>query len=50
MLSCSPAHAARRRDRGPRGSRSSRAPTFRRNARICVRVRRSALGINRRQR
>ena len=39
MLSCRPAHAARRSERRPRGSRSSSAPTCRRNARICARVR-----------
>ncbi|HEV2591194.1 MAG TPA: DsbA family protein [Gaiellaceae bacterium] len=38
MLSCSPAHAARRSDRALRGSRSSSAPTWRRKARICDRV------------
>ena len=41
MLSCRPAHAARRSERRPRGSRSSSAPTCRRNARICGRVRSS---------
>src|SRR5436190_717513 len=41
MLSWSPAHAARRSEREPGGSRSSRAPTRRRNARICDRVRSS---------
>ncbi len=41
MLSCRPAHAARRSERRPRGSRSSSAPTCRRNARICRRVRSS---------
>ena len=41
MLSCRPAHAACRNERRPRGSRTSRAPTCRRNARICGRVRRS---------
>ena len=39
MLSCRPAHAARQRDAGPGGSRSSSAWTFRRYARICVRAR-----------
>ena len=38
MLSCRPAHAARRSERRPRGSRSSSAPTRRRKARICARV------------
>src|SRR5439155_6411180 len=39
MLSWRPAHAARRRDSGPGGSRSSSAWTLRRFARICARVR-----------
>src|SRR5947208_12573716 len=39
MLSCRPAQAARRRDAAPREARSSRSPTCRRWARICVRVR-----------
>jgi len=34
MLSVRPAQAARRRERAPGGSRSSSAPTCRRNARI----------------
>ena len=38
MLSCKPAHAARRSDSEPSGIRSSSAPTRRRNARICCRV------------
>ena len=38
MLSCRPAHAARRSESGPGGSRSSSAWTFRRYARIWVRV------------
>lgn len=38
MLSCKPAHAARRSEPRPRGSRSSSAPTCSRNARICARV------------
>jgi hypothetical protein len=38
MLSCRPAHAARRSDREPFGIRSSRAPTRLRKARICRRV------------
>jgi hypothetical protein len=37
-LSCRPAHAARRSERAPGGSRSSSAPTCRRNASICARV------------
>src|SRR5262245_22345288 len=37
MLSWRPAHAARRSEREPRGSRSSSDPTRRRNARICDR-------------
>src|SRR6516164_4817842 len=41
MLSCSPAQAARRSERRSRGSRASSAPTCRRNARICGRVRSS---------
>lgn len=41
MLSCSPAQAARRTECRPGGSRSSSAPTRRRNARICGRVRSS---------
>src|SRR6266571_4022953 len=41
MLSCSPAHAARRSERRPGESRSSSAPTRRRNARICRLVRSS---------
>ena len=36
MLSCRPAHAARRSDSEPVGMRSSSAPTRRRNARICL--------------
>src|SRR3954453_10208148 len=44
MLSCRPAHAARRSDRRPRGNRSSSAPTRRRNARICARVAHRAAG------
>src|SRR5215218_1959472 len=38
MLSCKPAHAARRSDSGRIGIRSSSPPTRRRNARICRRV------------
>lgn len=38
ILSCKPAHAARRNARRPRGSRSSRAAARRRKARICERV------------
>jgi hypothetical protein len=38
MLSCNPAHAARWSDAGPAASRSSRAPTARRKARICSRL------------
>src|SRR5918995_1839256 len=38
MLSCRPAHAARRSELFPRGNRSSSAPTCRRNARICALV------------
>ncbi len=38
MLSCRPAQAARLRDSGPGGSRSSRAPTDRRYVKICSRV------------
>src|SRR5262249_9501129 len=38
MLSCKPAHATRSRELARPGSRSSRAPTRRRNARICSRV------------
>src|SRR5919108_4543966 len=41
MLSCRPAHATRRRERDPGGSRWSSAPTCRRNARICDLVRSS---------
>src|SRR5262249_1082956 len=39
ILSCRPAHAARARELTRLGSRSSRAPTRRRNVRICGRVR-----------
>jgi hypothetical protein len=45
MLSWIPAQAAFRRERAPRGKRSSSAPTRRRNARICARVKESAAGI-----
>jgi hypothetical protein len=38
MLSCRPAHAARRSESGLFGDRSSSPPTRRRNARICCRV------------
>ena len=38
MLSCSPAHAAALSEFGPGGSRSSRPPERRRNARTCARV------------
>jgi hypothetical protein len=41
MLSCRPARAARRSEDRPGGSRSSSAPTCRRHARICDRVRSS---------
>ena len=38
MLSCRPAHAAALSESGPGGSRSSRPPERRRNARTCARV------------
>ena len=47
MLSCNPAHAARRSDAAPSGIRWSRPPTRRRNARICRRVSRSRECIER---
>ena len=45
MLSCRPAEAAARSEAAPGGSRSSSAPTRRRKARICSRVRLRAGGM-----
>src|SRR4051794_37528641 len=47
MLSCNPAHAARRSESGPGGSRLSRCCTVRRKARICERSAASRLVMSR---